>query len=122
MLVKDKGRDIAILRTMGATRGTVMRIFFLSGASIGVAGTAFGFALGLAFAQNIEGIRQLLQAMTRTALFQAALYFLSRLPAVVAAQEVTILVGSALILSFLDPLYPACRPARPAHVAAPRAE
>src|SRR3546814_3276501 len=93
MLVKDKGRDIAILRTMGATRGTVMRIFFLSGASIGVAGTAFGFALGLAFAQNIEGIRQLLQTMTGTELFQDAIYFLSRLPAGVAAPEVTIVVG-----------------------------
>src|SRR3546814_19611176 len=96
MLVKDKGRDIAILRTMGATRGTVMRIFFLSGASIGVAGTAFGFALGLAFAQNIEGIRQLLQTMTGTELFQAEISFLSRLPEVVDAQEITNGVGLAL--------------------------
>ena len=112
MLVKDKGRDIAILRTMGATRGTVMRIFFLSGASIGVVGTAFGFALGLAFAENIEYIRQALQNMTGTQLFQAEIYFLSRLPAVVDPMEVGIVVGLALVLSFLAPLYPAWRAAR----------
>ena len=112
MLVKDKGRDIAILRTMGATRGTVMRIFFLSGASIGVVGTAFGFALGLAFSYNIESIRQVLQNMTGTQLFQAEIYFLSRLPAEVDPQEVVIVVGLALILSFLAPLYPAWRAAR----------
>ena len=112
MLVKDKGRDIAILRTMGATRGMVMRIFFLSGASIGVVGTAFGFALGLAFAQNIEAIRQLLQNLTGTQLFQAEIYFLSRLPAEVDATEVAIVVGLALVLSFLAPLYPAWRAAR----------
>jgi lipoprotein-releasing system permease protein len=112
MLVKDKGRDIAILRTMGATRGMVMRIFFLSGASIGVVGTAFGFALGLAFSYNIESIRQVLQRLLGTEIFQAEIYFLSRLPAVVDAQEVVIVVGLALILSFLAPLYPAWRAAR----------
>ncbi|MGF1631102.1 MAG: lipoprotein-releasing ABC transporter permease subunit [Kiloniellaceae bacterium] len=112
MLVKDKGRDIAILRTMGATRGTVMRIFFLTGASIGVVGTAFGFILGLAFADNIESIRQALQQLTGTQLFQAEIYFLSRLPAVVDPREVAIVVGLALILSFLAPLYPAWRAAR----------
>ena len=65
MLVKDKGRDIAILRTMGATRGAIMRVFFLSGAAIGVTGTLAGFLLGLAFAANIETIRQWLQAAHR---------------------------------------------------------
>ena len=64
MLVKDKGRDIAILRTMGATRGAIMRIFFMSGAAIGVLGTLAGFLLGVAFAGNIETIRQWLQALT----------------------------------------------------------
>ena len=81
MLVKGKGRDIAILRTMGATRGMILRIFFLSGASIGVIGTAAGFALGLAFADNIETIRQWLQGMTGSELFSAEIYFLSQLPA-----------------------------------------
>jgi lipoprotein-releasing system permease protein len=112
MLVKDKGRDIAILRTMGATRGTVMRIFFLSGASIGVVGTIVGFLLGLVFCLNIESIRQALQTLTGATIFPSEIYFLSRLPAVVDAQEVVIVVGLALILSFLAPLYPAWRAAR----------
>ena len=112
MLVKDKGRDIAILRTMGATRGMVLRIFFLSGASIGVVGTACGFALGLAFSYNIESIRQALQSLLGTQLFQAEIYFLSRLPAKVDAGEVILVVGLALALSFLAPLYPAWRAAR----------
>ncbi len=111
MLVKDKGRDIAILRTMGATRGMVMRIFFLSGATIGVVGTAVGFALGLVFCMNIESIRQVLQNMTGAKLFPDEIYFLSRLPAVVDTSEVVIVVGLALILSFLAPLYPAWRAA-----------
>jgi lipoprotein-releasing system permease protein len=111
MLVKDKGRDIAILRTMGATRGMVMRIFFLSGATIGVVGTVVGFALGLVFCVNIESIRQALQNMTGTKLFPDEIYFLSRLPAVVDPSEVVIVVGLALILSFLAPLYPAWRAA-----------
>ncbi len=69
MLVKDKGRDIAILRTMGATRGMIMRIFFLDRCSVGVVGTVAGVALGLAFALNIESIRQFLQSLTGTQLF-----------------------------------------------------
>jgi len=111
MLVKDKGRDIAILRTMGATRGMVMRIFFLSGATIGVVGTVVGFALGLVFCENIESIRQALQNMTGTKLFSEEIYFLSRLPAEIDPSEVAIVVGLALILSFLAPLYPAWRAA-----------
>ena len=112
MLVKDKGRDIAILRTMGATRGMVMRIFLLSGASIGVVGTGLGFALGLAFAENIETIRQWLQQFTGTALFPDEFYFLSQLPAIVDARDVTAVVGVALVLSFLATLYPSWRAAR----------
>ncbi len=112
MLVKDKGRDIAILRTMGATRGMVLRIFFLSGASIGVIGTIAGFALGLAFAENIETIRQWLQSLTGSKLFPEEIYFLSRLPAVVDTKEVVQVVGMALFWSFLAPLWPAWRAAR----------
>ena len=81
MLVKDKGSDIAILRTMGATRGMVMRIFFIAGASIGLVGTMLGLALGLAFAANIETIRRWLESLTGTELFAAEIYFLSQLPA-----------------------------------------
>ena len=112
MLVKDKGRDIAILRTMGATRGMIMRIFFLSGASIGVVGTVLGFILGLVFAENIESIRQVLQGLTGTELFSAEIYFLSRLPADVDPIEVMQVVAMALFLSFLAPLFPAWRAAR----------
>jgi len=112
MLVKDKGRDIAILRTMGATRGMIMRIFLLSGASIGIAGTAAGFGLGLAFADNIESIRQAMQYLLRTKLFPDTVYFLSKLPAIVDPREVTLVVVMSLAVSFLATLYPSWRAAR----------
>jgi lipoprotein-releasing system permease protein len=112
MMVKDKGRDIAILRTMGATRGMVMRIFLLAGASVGVIGTAAGFALGVAFAGNIETIRQWIQGLTGTELFAAEIYFLSQLPSVVETGDVVSVVGMSLGLSFLATLYPAWRAAR----------
>ena len=112
MLVKSKGRDIAILRTMGATRGMILRVFFLSGASIGVIGTAGGFGLGLAFADNIETIRQWLEGMTGTELFGAEIYFLSQLPAIVDPVEVGQVVFMALFWSFLAPIWPAWRAAR----------
>ena len=112
MLVKGKGRDIAILRTMGATRGMVLRIFFLSGASIGVFGTVAGLILGVAFAENIEIIRQALQSITGTELFSAEIYFLSQLPAEIDWVEVTQVIVMALVLSFLAPLFPAWRAAR----------
>ncbi len=112
MLVKDKGHDIAILRTMGASRGMVMRIFFLAGASIGVLGTSVGFVLGVAFAKNIEVIRQALQKMTGTDLFSAEIYFLSHLPAVLDWSEVIEVAIMALTLSFLATLYPSWRAAR----------
>ncbi len=112
MLVKDKGRDIAILRTMGASRGSVMRIFFLSGASIGVIGTLAGVLLGVSFSLNIENIRQALQALTGTDLFSAEIYFLSRLPSKLDFSEVIQVVIMALSLSFLATLYPSWRAAR----------
>jgi lipoprotein-releasing system permease protein len=112
MLVKDKGRDIAILRTMGAPRATIMRIFFLSGASVGVIGTFGGFAMGISFAINIENIRQWIQSLTGTELFAAEIYFLSQLPAVVDPAEVVAVVLLGLGLSFLATLYPSWRAAR----------
>ncbi|MBM3597771.1 MAG: lipoprotein-releasing ABC transporter permease subunit [Alphaproteobacteria bacterium] len=112
MLVKDKGRDIAILRTMGATRGMVMRVFFLAGASVGTVGTIGGFLLGILFCANIEHIRQFLQSLTGTELFSAEIYFLSRLPAKVDPAEVALVVAMALGLSFLATIYPAWRAAR----------
>ena len=112
MLVKDKGRDIAILRTMGATRAMVMRIFFLSGASVGVVGTLVGFAVGLTFCAYIENIQLWLESLTGTVLWSPELRFLSRIPAVVDADEVTMVVVMALGLSFLATLYPSWRAAR----------
>jgi len=112
MLVKDKGRSIAILRTMGATRGMIMRIFFLAGGSVGVIGTLLGFGLGLSFSMNIETVRQWIQGLTGTELFAAEIYFLSQLPAVVDPTEVTAVVLMGLGLSFLATLYPSWRAAR----------
>jgi len=112
MLVKDKGHDIAILRTMGASRGSIMRIFFLAGASIGFFGTSFGLILGIIFTKNIEHIRQALQMITGTDLFSAEIYFLSTLPAILNWNEVLHILIMSLTLSFLATLYPAWRAAR----------
>jgi lipoprotein-releasing system permease protein len=97
---------------MGATRGMVLRIFFLTGASIGVVGTLLGLGLGLAFAENIEAIREFLQRFTGTDLFNAEIYFLSQLPARVDVAEVTLVTLMAFGLSFVATLYPAWRAAR----------
>ncbi|HVV65603.1 MAG TPA: lipoprotein-releasing ABC transporter permease subunit [Rhizomicrobium sp.] len=112
MLVKDKTQDIAILRTMGATRGSMMRVFMIAGASIGVAGTAIGFFVGVAFCANIESIRQALSRLTGTTLFDPTIYFLERMPARMEPDEVAVVVLMALALSFLATLYPAWRAAR----------
>ena len=122
MLVKDKGRDIAILRTMGATRGAIMRIFLLCGASVGVVGTLIGFLIGIAFCANIETIRQAIQALSGTELFSPEVYFLSRLPAVVDPKEVAQVVGMGLGLSLLATIYPSWRAAKTDPVEALRNE
>ena len=112
MMVKDKGRDIAILRTMGATRGMIMRIFLLSGMAVGVIGTLAGFGLGLAFSLNIDTVKGWLEALTGSELFAAEIYFLSTLPAKVDEMEVVSVVAMALALCFIATLYPAWRAAR----------
>ena len=112
MMVKDKGRDIAILRTMGASRAMILRIFVLSGASIGVIGTIAGFVLGLVFTNNIEAIRQAIQRIIGTDLFAAEIYFFTRIPARIDSGEVAAVVVMALALSFLATLYPSWRAAR----------
>ncbi|MCX7297802.1 MAG: lipoprotein-releasing ABC transporter permease subunit [Hyphomicrobiales bacterium] len=112
MLVKDKGQDIAILRTMGATQGAIMRVFLITGAAIGVVGTFFGFLLGVVVCLNIESIRQFMSWLTNTELFSPELYFLSRLPANMDTGETTAVVLMALILSLLATLYPSWRAAR----------
>jgi lipoprotein-releasing system permease protein len=112
MMVKDKGRDIAILRTMGASRAAILRIFMLSGASIGVVGTVAGLLLGVVFTLNIEAIRQGLQKVIGTDLFAAEIYFFTRIPARLESGEVAAVVVMALALSFLATLYPSWRAAR----------
>ncbi len=112
MLVKDKGHDIAILRTMGATQGAVMRVFLITGASIGVVGTLVGFALGVVVCWNIETIRQFISWLTATELFSPELYYLSRLPAEMNVGETATVVVMALVLSLLATLYPSWRAAR----------
>jgi lipoprotein-releasing system permease protein len=112
MMVKDKGRDIAILRSMGATRGGVMRIFLMAGASVGVVGTIIGTGLGIAFATNIETIRGWIQNLTGTNLFSAEIYVLSQLPAEIDTGEVVAVATMSLALSFLATLYPSWRAAR----------
>ena len=112
MLVKDKSSDIAILRTMGATKGAIMRVFLITGAAIGIAGTLAGFFLGLLISLNVESIRAFISRMTNTNLFPAEFYFLSRLPSVVDPREVVVVVTMALVLSLLATLYPAWRAAK----------
>jgi lipoprotein-releasing system permease protein len=112
MLVKDKGQDIAILRTMGATQGAIMRVFLITGAAIGVVGTLFGFLLGVVVCLNIESIRQFLSWLTSTELFSPELYFLSHLPADMDTGETAAVVLMALVLSLLATLYPSWRAAR----------
>jgi len=112
MLVKDKGSDIAILRTMGATQGAVMRVFLITGASIGVVGTLVGFLLGVVVCANIEDIRRFLSWLTNTELFSPELYFLSQLPADMNFKETSAVVVMALGLSLLATLYPSWRAAR----------
>ena len=112
MLVKDKGRDIAILRTMGASRGSVMRIFFITGASIGTIGTFAGTILGIILALNIEDIRQFVSRLTGAQIFPTDIYHLSQLPAKIEPAEVVSIILMALFLSFLATIYPAWRAAK----------
>ena len=112
MLVKDKGHDIAILRTMGATSGAVMRIFFMTGAAIGIVGTLAGVALGVVVCLNVENIRQFFSWLSGTTLFNPELYFLSQLPAEMDFGETISVIIMALVLSFIATIYPAWRASR----------
>jgi len=112
MFVKDKGQDIAIMRTMGASSGSILRIFFMAGASIGVFGTLAGFLLGVLFCDNIETLREWLSKLTGTTIFDPTIYFLSEIPAKMNPHEVFWIVMISLTLSFLATLFPAWRAAR----------
>ncbi|MBP5615621.1 MAG: lipoprotein-releasing ABC transporter permease subunit [Alphaproteobacteria bacterium] len=112
MLVKDKGRDIAVLRTMGASKGMIMRIFMISGSYIGVLGTTIGVIIGVVFCLNIERVRHFLEMLSGRDLFSAEIYFLSKLPAEIDWAEVTTVTVVALMLSLLATVYPAYRAAK----------
>ncbi|MET3602187.1 lipoprotein-releasing ABC transporter permease subunit [Martelella mangrovi] len=112
MLVKDKGPDIAILRTMGATSGAIMRIFFMTGAAIGIVGTLAGVFLGVVVCLNIESIREFFSWVTGTVLFDPQLYFLSTLPAEMSFGETMTVVIMSLTLSFIATIFPAWRASR----------
>ncbi|HEX2581395.1 MAG TPA: lipoprotein-releasing ABC transporter permease subunit [Dongiaceae bacterium] len=112
MLVKEKARNIAILRTMGASRASILRIFLLTGSVTGILGTCVGTALGIAFAKNIDTIRRGLESFTGTTLFDQTIYFLSQLPALVEPADVALIAAMAFSLSVLASLYPAWRAAR----------
>jgi lipoprotein-releasing system permease protein len=112
MLVKDKSRDIAILRTMGATRGAIQRVFLITGAAIGISGTLAGFLLGLLVAHNLEPIRLFLNRMLGMNIFDPTFYLLSRLPSVVQMSDVVSVVLLSLTLSVLATIFPSRRAAK----------
>lgn len=112
MLVKDKTQDIAILRTMGATRGSILKTFFMTGGSIGVLGTVLGVILGVSFTLHIEEIRQFLQNVVGVDLFNAEIYHLTKFPAQLNMRDVFMIVTMGIVLSFIATLYPAWKAAR----------
>ena len=112
MLVKNKGRDIAILRTMGASRGAILRIFFMAGATVGALGTLAGLALGVLFCTYIEQIQKFVEWATGSDVFNADVYFLAHIPAKMDWSEVAFITGLSLAMSFLATLPPAWRASR----------
>jgi lipoprotein-releasing system permease protein len=112
MLVKDKGRNIAIMRTMGASRGTILRIFLLSGASIGVIGTLAGCLLGIAVAYNVEGIRHAIQSLAGVDVFNETIYFLAHIPSRPNPWDIAGISCMAFVITLLASIYPAWRAAR----------
>jgi lipoprotein-releasing system permease protein len=122
MMVKDKTRDIAVLRTLGAGRGAVMRIFLMCGASVGFTGTLIGFIIGVVFCWNIDTIQRWVETITGTSVFNPEVYYLTHLPARLDWHEVTQVVVMALVLSLLATLYPSWRAARTDPVEALRHE
>lgn len=107
MLVNDKNKNIALLRTLGMTKNSVMRIFLICGSSIGVVGTFLGFAIGVLFSANIQTIKTGLESMSGVTLFDPTIYFLSTLPSKIFISDVVVITGMALVISFLATIYPA---------------
>lgn len=111
MIVKDKTSDIAILKTIGASKYQIMTIFIVNGSLIGIIGTLIGTVIGVLFSYNIENIRSYLEHFSGVKIFDPAIYFLYSLPSVVRIQDILIVSGLSLILSFLATIYPALRAA-----------
>ena len=122
MLVQDKAKDIAVLRTMGMSRGSIQRVFLLSGLTVGFIGTLAGVILGLAFCYNIDSIKSWLESLSGHELFSAEVYFLSHLPAKVELSEVTWIGLMSLALAFLATLYPSWKASKTDPVEALRYE
>lgn len=112
MVVNDKKSDIAILRTLGATPGTIMRTFMVQGTVIGVVGTAIGAVLGILAALNVSAAISALEGLIGHKFLNADVYFIDYLPSQVQSQDVVMVCAAALVLSFLATLYPAWRAAR----------
>lgn len=112
MLVKNKTRDIAILRTVGAGQGSILRVFFLAGASIGVAGTIAGLILGILFCLNIGHIQGAIEAITGVSVFNSEVYMLPRVPALIDPVDVTWVAVLSLVMSCLASLPPSWRASR----------
>ena len=112
MIVKDKTKDIAILKTMGASVSQIMGIFIINGLLIGVIGTFLGLILGLGVSYNIENIRLFLESISETKIFDPAIYFLYSLPSVVRISDVVIVGSLSLVLSLLATIYPSFKAAR----------
>ncbi len=112
MLVKNKGRDIAILRTMGAGQGAILRIFFMAGALLGVLGTLTGLVFGVVFCLNIGPIQTFIEWVTSAQIFNADVYYLAHIPEKIDWLEVLVICAWTLFASFLFSLIPAARAAR----------
>jgi lipoprotein-releasing system permease protein len=112
MLVKNKGRDIAILRTMGAGQGSILRIFFMAGAAVGVLGTLAGLTIGVLFCIYIDPIQAAVEWVTGAQVFSSDVYFLSRVPAKVDWGEVSVIIAWSLGMAFVATLPPAWQASR----------
>ncbi len=109
MLVKDKSRDIAVLRTMGATKNAMMRVFLITGASIGIVGTLAGLVIGILFCWRINDIKDFLQWVTGTTIMDPTIYYLTRLPVQIDPVETAGIVFMAFALTLLATIYPSWR-------------
>ncbi len=112
MMVKDKSQDIAVMRTIGAGRGAILRVFLMVGTAIGVAGTAVGSVIGIVFCTFIEDIQRFVERVTGQTVFDPTVYYLTHLPARLNRGEVTQIIVVSLLLSLLATIIPSWRAAR----------